>query len=368
MYILKKSQNEITDKALSLAGNKLRIIYYIDPINLKSEKREFFKRWLNHETYNPTFHYPEINIDLEKIEHDLKHLNVDAQSSMGKILEKKRVRLLSRVNLLKNRGRAKFSYASYELYGRPPMNLVSYAIRALAKLKNKQCKHKRTIASRKAVSIFQKTLASHKINWRVKEKRNMAAKAGISSKKNLLVVRKGAMFSKKEVERLIAHEIETHVFRVENGRLQPYSIFANGFPGPETTEEGLAVLNELRCARKDYERRRVIAARTLGVEYAIHYSFCEVFEKLVQFNLHPESIWDICVRAKRGLKNTAQKGAFTKDHHYLKGYLVVKKFKDDGGDLRDLYVGKINVYNVKKIPNLTRIVPPRFLPRYLKRH
>lgn len=368
MYILKKSQNEIIDNALSQTGNKLRVIYHIDPINLRSEKKEFFKRWLNHDVYNPIFRYPKINIDLEKIEYDLKHLNVNTQSPMGKILGKKRERLLLRVNLLKNRGRAKFPYMSYELYGRPPTSLVSYAVRALVKLKNKRCEHKRTVSSKKAVSAFRKALAIHKINWRVKEKRDMAAKAGISSKKNLLAVRRGAVFSKKEVERLIAHEIETHVFRVENGRLQPYSIFANGFPGPETTEEGLAVLNELRYARKDYERRRIIAARTLGVEYAMRYSFFDVFEKLVQFNLHPESVWDICVRAKRGLTNTAQKGSFTRDHHYLKGYLVVKKFKEDGGDLRDLYVGRINVHNVKKIPNLARIVPPRFLPYYLKRY
>ncbi len=368
MRLAQETQNEKADKALARLGDKLRIIYYIDPVNLRSEKREFFKHWLNQEVHNPVFRYPKIDIDLEKIEHDLEALRIESHNTIGGMLAKKRKRLLTRVALLRHRGRPAFPRFSYELYGRPSMGLVSYAAGLLERLRNKQYEHKRTITSKKAVSLFRKTLAGYKINWRVKEKRNLAAKAGISSKKDVLVVRRGATFSKREIERLIAHEIETHIFRVENGRLQPYSLFAQGFPGPETTEEGLAVWNEFRHVKKDYERRRIIAGRTLGVEYALKHSFFEVFDRLVQFNLHPESVWDICVRAKRGLRDTSQKGAFTKDHHYLKGYLRVKQFRSEGGDLRDLYIGKINIQNVERLSKLANVVPPRFLPRYLTKH
>lgn len=367
MIITKELHNKDTDQILSRIGDTLRVLHYIDPVNIGIEKREFFRRWLDGKSYNPQFRYPKIDVGLEKIEHELGALKINTGSTMGRILEKKRQRLLLRTVLLAHRGHPRFLLTGYELYGRPSTLLVSHAIRTLEKLKNKQREHKRTVSSKRAVLIFKQTLARHRIDWRVREKRGLAAKAGISSKKNILVVRKGAWFSRKEIERLIAHEIETHIFRVENGRLQPYSIFSQGFPGPETTEEGLAVWGEFRCVKKDYERRRIIAARTLGVEYAIHCPFFEAFERLMRFGLHPDSVWDVCVRAKRGLEDTSRKGAFTKDYHYLKGYLEVKQYHAEGKNLRDLYVGRINIYNVGRLARLANIVPPKFLPGYLRK-
>ncbi len=367
MLLTKTPQNANADKNLARIGERLRVLHYLDPINLRSEKKRFLRRWLNGSVYNPRFRYRKIDIDLEGISRELRRLPIDTGNAMGKILKKKRGRLLSRTALLSERGTSRFLYMGHKLYGRPSTTLVSRAVKILEKLKNKtHDHHARTVSSRRAAQIFKQALARHRIDWHVTEKRDLAAKAGVSTNKSVLVVRKGAWFSRKEVKRLIAHEIETHIFRIENGRLQPYSIFAQGFPGPETTEEGLAVWAEFRRVRNDYERRRIIAARTVGVERALHRSFFEVFEHLIGFNLHPDSAWDICVRVKRGLRDTSRLGAFTKDHHYFKGYLEIKQYLKKGGDLRDLYVGKINVASVERLSRLSAVIPPKFLPWYLK--
>ena len=47
------------------------------------------------------------------------------------------------------------------------------------------------------------------------------------------------------------------------------------------------------------------------------------------------------VRAKRGLRDTAQSGGYTKDVSYLRGELKpVANHMESGGNLEELYVGK----------------------------
>jgi hypothetical protein len=71
--------------------------------------------------------------------------------------------------------------------------------------------------------------------------------------------------------------------------------------------------------------------------------------------------WDLAVRVYRG-------GGFVKDHVYLEGYLMVKKFLSEGGDVRKLYVGKVGLDDLSLVDDLLLngvIREPAILPDFL---
>ena len=351
------------DRTLSRLGDQLRIVHFLNPTNLRREKVRFFASLKRGQPYNPQFHYPPIPLRVEKVRETLRRMRVPTNNGVGRIFEMKRVRLLERVSFLAARGSLRSLPFGYLLYGAPSHKLFRYAAGQLEILKKTKEHAAPILSSPIAARILGQALKRYGLaHWRVQEKKNLAARAGISGKRNTLFIREGSEFSRSDINRLIVHEIETHIFRVENGRLQPFSLFAHGFPGPETTEEGLAIWNELRINPPGVERQRIIFARTLAVACARKGSFLEVFKRLVSYRLRPDSAWEICVRVKRGLKNTGTHGAFTKDYHYLKGYLEVENYQKKGGDLTKLYVGKINVAHVALLPHFPSLVPPRYLP------
>lgn len=357
---------EIIDRHLGLLGEKLRIIHFLNPTNLRREKRRFFASLARGRPYNPQFHYPPIPRSIEQVRKKLEAMKIPTNSAVGKIMEMKRIRLLGRVALLKTRGGSRALQTGYILYGTPSRGLVRYAAERLKALEYAGRETGSDLSSCATKRILRETLKNHGlVHWSIREKKNLAARVGISNKQNSLFIRQGERFSRADVDRLIAHEIETHIFRVENGRLQPPSLFAQGFPGLETTEEGLAVWNELRVPHS-IERQRIILARTLAVAYALKGSFLEVFTQLSLYRLDPESVWDICVRVKRGLRKTETTGAFTKDFHYLKGYLEIQRYIKRGGDLAKLYMGKIGATHVPILAQFPSLVPPRHLPPHIR--
>ena len=82
-----------------------------------------------------------------------------------------------------------------------------------------------------------------------------------------------------------------------------------------------------------------------------------VFKKQAAFKL--------TLRAKRGLLDMGQKGACTKDHLYLKGYLSVKEYMENGGNYEDLYLGKVGVEHIGLLKKIPDIRPPLFIPHDL---
>ncbi|MFH0837758.1 MAG: tyrosine/phenylalanine carboxypeptidase domain-containing protein, partial [Patescibacteria group bacterium] len=78
------------------------------------------------------------------------------------------------------------------------------------------------------------------------------------------------------------------------------------------------------------------------------------------------SAWRVALKAKRGLGDTGKPGAFTKDFVYYKGYKMVKDFAAKGGDLRDLYYGKINLSDLEIVKKVKGLKSPIYLPSYLR--
>ena len=74
--------------------------------------------------------------------------------------------------------------------------------------------------------------------------------------------------------------------------------------------------------------------------------------------VHFERAFGVTVRAHRG-------GGYAKDHVYLTGFLAVRKYVAEGGDLRLLFVGKCSLNDVPLVRELLaagKLKEPQYYP------
>lgn len=160
--------------------------------------------------------------------------------------------------------------------------------------------------------------------WAVEVVNDMHARVAVNSQTRTLKLSGPARFSRTAVERLIVHEIGTHILRATNGGRQRLRLLALPLGTSELTEEGLAVLNEARAGVLDARDVRKYALRALAGAWSNDGGFAEVVERLL---LHTDvrSAVEIAIRAKRGIQNLTVPGAHMKDISYLAGYVEVAR-------------------------------------------
>lgn len=159
-----------------------------------------------------------------------------------------------------------------------------------------------------------------------------------------LIFSKNLPINQSLLQSIFAHEVETHLLRSYNQKLQtlPKETSSQYI----RTEEGLATLNSKFIRRKaDFSYS---CYRYLTCAWAQKHSFADVFAQLVktsQFSF--EHAWNFTLRSKRGLIDTSKPGGFTKDIVYLEGALLVLDWLvDKDHDPHDLYLGKISLEQV----------------------
>lgn len=178
--------------------------------------------------------------------------------------------------------------------------------------------------------------------WEVVWDPVMASRVLVDSVRRQVRVNPAARFRDSDRIGLVAHEIDVHVTRGENGRDQPLHLFSTGLARSLGTEEGLAILAEERVGtlsasflpRQALVAEAVLAAGELG--------FRGLYEWL-QPRAGGLGAWQIALRVKRGLGEPAAPGVYAKDTVYLRGFRRVRGWLAAGGDMSALYVGKVGV-------------------------
>ncbi len=358
-----------TDHRLRIIDRKVRFLSRLNPLNARNEFRKLFSAHRQGKVYNPIFKYSPIQTNLAGLSYQLEGLAIKIPPAknerwfFSQHLENKRRRIIAKINALNARATPAFNQHSQRLFGVPSPKHIAYARSTLENNKDIFIKTKDSLSSREAAFSLQKYLDSRALAWKVKVRVNISSKCGLDYRSKYLLVRDGENFAPQEVLSLAVHEIETHIYRRENGARQSFpGLFAEGFAGPPTTEEGLALFNELE---HNYDQRRlsIICARTLAVHWATRKSFFSIFNSLLKYGLPIPCAWAVSLRAKRGFSDTSRTGTFGKDHHYLKGYLEIKQFTQNGGSLAALYIGKLNVNNVTLLEHLKiKVAKPKYLP------
>jgi hypothetical protein len=226
----------------------------------------------------------------------------------------------------------------------------------------------------------------------VEEGRDTIAVSYSSNEVKVPVTRK-VFFSK--LQKLIAHEIETHVLRKisskahkaegkewgKKGRLR--LLKESTMPGYIETEEGLAIYNQQVITGKEASEPDDLTyvIRTLGVCLAKENNFRDTFESLVDI-IQPvfehgdandpeteakEMVWVTCVRIFRGISDTSKVGNYDPYMwRYMKGNIAVWDFVDSGGDITKLYIGKIGIDHIQDLYEMG-ITKPAVTPRFIAR-
>lgn len=168
-------------------------------------------------------------------------------------------------------------------------------------------------------------------DWRVVLDRNMYARVAVSAASKEVKVRGDSVFSRTALERLLVHEIQTHVVRHRNGSNQRASFVRYPLAPNLKTEEGLAVFNESSAGLLLAADLKRYAARVVAVDAALRGSLADVF-RLVRRYVDGRVALETAIRSKRGFADPSEPGAHTKDTVYLAGYRDIRSLVGNGRD------------------------------------
>ena len=353
---LKKNYRMI-DESIVEQDWQIKLLYHLKPLNLEAERKGFLEGTIE----NPQFVYPELKFDPYQLRENLDVLEME-DSLLGRLFQRKRQEVLEKIDLLEHRGTSHFGNKSVALFGEATELLRDDALNYLAERPDSFPKEEATISADRAQKAFEKFFKDSGLtHWRVKQKKEMVSDC-VAGKKNTFFIRENVRFTETRLKMVIAHELETHVFTAENGKLQPYRIFQRGTGGYLTTQEGLAIYNQEKAVDHVTEKHFWNAALVVAIYKAQSGSFRQVYECMKELGYSDEKSFQFALKSKRGLEDTSRPGAFTKDLIYFRGKRMVETFVEDGGDLKRLYIGKIDLPSLEEIEEYPFLVTPRYFP------
>ena len=329
------------------------------PLNDGEQKKIFLKNYKLNKVINPQYIYKKPK-NLDKIKEELLSLLTKTNNTMyinAIIKGAKQIEFLQSVS---------DDDTQVMTNGIPNPDMVALAKQTIPKEKGRA--QKRNITAKDAKTGFIEYFKSYDLkDWKVKIKREMVPKASIEGSKKTLYIA-DRKYSLHEINNLIAHEIEVHALRALNGYNQKSPIFAMGTSHYLRTEEGLAIMMEQLTGNYNPQRFKFFAARIIACDLAITKSFHYIFDKLVKrYNISKHNAYIITKRVKRGTMDTSKPGGYIKDHVYFEGFHMIKKFMQDGGDIRPLFAGKINLDEIHLVKDGT-LKYPKVIPKAVEAH
>lgn len=350
------------DQKLSAIDRQIQLLSHLKPVNLKEEREKFLKD----PSINPQFTYKPLNFDAKLMKSQLERLREGLDGSpLARLFQEKAEEHLKKILLLEERGEHGFSERSIALYGSVSKNLLEEAQKKLVQKPKEFVAPERFYSVPEAILEFERVFKEYGLNhWKIKVNRHMVS-ACSAGKECTLFIREGTQFSEERLRMVIAHEIETHILTAENGKHQIYKLFNRGFARFLETQEGLAIWNQEQVSTVDNEKNYRSASLVFIVHFASQHGFAETYDYCLKLGMTEDRALQTTLKVKRGLSDTAQKGAFTKDALYFSGYQSVRSFVQNGGNLKDLYYGKYNLSDLETIKNLVGLQEPPLLPHFL---
>ncbi|MBS3128982.1 DUF1704 domain-containing protein [Candidatus Woesearchaeota archaeon] len=326
------------DECVYVIWKRIRGLRYVNPINQDQEKKKFFAS----PSYNPHFQYPPLKFDADyykkKLRECKKHLD---QSGIAHLINAKIDKLILWIELLENRGKEPYTKCGIAYYGKPSPELVETAKKILAKkIKDNE---QYTLSAKEVAEFLRRQAKRWNIPWSIEIKKHLGARADNVTSEKTIYLKHGEQFSVEDAKRLAIHELGVHARRALMGEQQSYKIFLIGTAEYEATEEGLAAAVEEIKQVSTPKVLKSYAGRVLAVHLSLKHSFRAVYSHLVEY-FAPQEAYQLTMRAKRGMLDTSQPGAFTKDYIYLKGMEEVKKIKD----IKKLFSGRIGIEDMPK--------------------
>ncbi|UTV29780.1 flavohemoglobin expression-modulating QEGLA motif protein [Photobacterium atrarenae] len=346
------------DRQLYALAKGINTLSYINPSNLKQEKRRFLHRPYD---YQPQFTYRQLDIDPYKFREALYRLPVEAirDADIQKMYRKVIDQLAVRIDLLASIGHDEFLYNSLRYYGRPDDLDIANA-RFILHAQAQKAPEPSLLSAQEAMAAFRQAADEYGIPCKVVGSRKLIARAMVSGQ--TIKVNLNSSFSPGDLNALIHHELGVHLVTSVNADRQPLKVLKLGLPGNTHTQEGLAILCEHLSGSFPLHRLKTLALRVIAVDLLVRGdTFNDTYHQLKHdYQLGQDEAFTITARAYRG-------GGFTKDYLYLRGLRDALNCYQ-AGDLSALLVGKTG-FDFKPLLDelITREIlnPPSFMPKAL---
>lgn len=339
-------------------NKKYDIIGLLTPKNLIQENQKFLEEYKKGHRYNPQYKYEDVNLNnlyeyevlFSKI---LSTINVGNRIFVDIILE-----MQNTINLIKNIGSPTITSYAKKAYGFPNQDILN-AAHGVIRNRLHDKKDNKEYSAQYLSDIFRKRLSDYNFSWTITITPNLSSSIAVDFDNSEIYLNKNDMFSQQDIKRLQVHEIDTHVLRAENGKRQSDVLYRIGFPNFIETEEGLAAYSENQRGLLDEKTLRLYAGRVIGVDYALSHDFYSTFVYLSKYFDENECI-RIVSRIKRGIEDTSDFGAFTKDYIYFSGYKTIVESLNSS-DIALLYSGLVSykyLDYIKAHTDVSKVIKP----------
>ncbi|MFT4312872.1 MAG: tyrosine/phenylalanine carboxypeptidase domain-containing protein [Candidatus Woesearchaeota archaeon] len=315
-------------------------------IRVQNYDEEFEKFCDSQFQYNPQFTYKKLRV--ERVIQKLEQISIPQDTKWSAIFEEFRLYLLEYAYILEKVGTDQFHTLNF--FGNLTHTLIKKAEESLQGVKRiaPKVQSEKISAEKLGEILLGEVQKIGGFDWTVQYKDSASATVSIHAAKKQITIRKKAFFSEKRVQKLLVHEIHTHVKRSICGAKQPFGMFQIGLPGYIATEEGLAKYNEVQAGVTNSYFTKLQALLVLATDKASRSSFVELFSFVQQYIHDVKKAFRFCARIKRGMSDTSKPGGFLKDHIYFQGLLEIEDFVAHGGNIHELYVGKVSLDFLKK--------------------
>lgn len=310
--------------------------------------------------------YAEPVLDLDAMRKRLLALPMERIESplLAGVLSEKQRELDRTIELLRLRGTDGFVAASIDLFGGVEAGLLELANRILAEVAASD--------PLPADSGVDEVVAAveDEVAWYRTQAPDFALEIRVDADVgSLMMVSHGRLYLDAElrlprarVQPLVQHEVGTHVVTRYNGARQPLRQLAVGLAQYDALQEGLGVLAEYLSGYLPGERLRILAARVVAADMAIHgQQIPAIFACLHETHgFATDDAFDVAVRACRG-------GGLTKDAVYLRGLRDLLDDLRGGGAFEPLFAGKFALSHrvvLQQLEEAGWVARPALMPRY----
>lgn len=362
------NKNELTlikelDEKLSNIDKKINIWKILKPINYFEEFNNFVKLWWK---YNPIFQYDFPKNDfLNSLEKELYNINETYFKKWLELKSKFATLFVEKIEELKNKMILIKSYKNKDLENIEKYNekLFWKLNKDLEKISKEKLFYKKDeqVLWNKVDSIyFSKYIRSFleknqiKHNIEINLTQTNFSRISVSRKKNKIEINiwENEIFYEKELDWIIAHEIETHLFRWINWEETWWNILKSWTANYISDEEWLAVYNSLKHYDENYEKNAMYQNYYL-VSQSKLLNFEELAQIVFMFKWNDyEKVFKLTTRFKKWITNTSIKSAwafYSKDKVYLDWYDKIKNWINNWWNISQLMIWKIKIKDIPYI-------------------
>lgn len=324
------------------------------------------------------------NIEFYDLERDI-HRQLGQFSTVGNIMLRMCREYRELIRMLEHRGQPEFSKLSLQLYGsaedafyagQPSLkDLAAMLSETLANFKmpaNSKLDEKR-YNSEEMVKTLQKRMDKyfHDVKRRVTVKLSDGIIADSAAGADLIRIRKGAMFSERDIRIMEIHEGWVHIGTTLNGLSQPICTFlSKGPPSSTVTQEGLAIIMEIFTFASYPGRVQRLTDRISAIALAEQgANFIDVYNFYLAHGVAQEDAYHATTRVFRG--SLPDGGPFTKDLVYSKGFILIYNYiqlaveKGMTSNIPLLFTGKTTLEDLRSLADLIDekiVIPPKYIP------